>query len=319
MITTGLMVWLAAAAGALAAPLEPATYQRAMQATVYVAANVNYRVSKGGTGFLVDRQKKFVVTNHHVVSGCATVWVYFPKFEDGVAVASRKYYGQHDRPIFGRVVAADARRDLAVVQLDFITPDSVPLALAQEGAWPGEMVGILGNPGNSKFLWEKNSGTVESVGRRHLVYRGGEELNVQIADLKPTGRIGPGYSGGPILNRHGEAVGIISGAAHFGRETFAIDVVEIRELLLLARRHASERSLLLPETAADYQARAHYYQERGCYGAAAVDLTEALRREPTAAELYRERALCYLQSLELGRALGDLAQVKKLRRAHSGG
>jgi tetratricopeptide (TPR) repeat protein len=317
MVASTLIACFAAlAATPQADPKRPAIdpYDLGIRASVYVVANVNYRVAKGGTGFLVDRAHKLLITNHHVVSGSTTVWVYFPRFEDGVAVASRKYYGQHDRPIFGRVLADDARRDLAIVELDMVTPQAQALVLAQAGAWPGETVAILGNPGNSKFFWAKNSATVTNVRHRHLRYSGGEELSADMVQLKPKQPTGPGYSGSPLLNQRGQVVGIISGAAHFGSETLGIDVIDIRDILALARAHAREQALLRPESAADYAARGFYYQRKHRYEGAAADFTEALRRDPRNPILYRERGLALLADFDLLAGLADLDRAVRLER-----
>lgn len=317
MVASTLIACFAALAATPQADQKPPAidpYDLGIRASVYVVANVNYRVAKGGTGFLVDRARKLLITNHHVVSGATTVWVYFPRFEDGVAVASRKYYGQHDRPIFGRVLADDARRDLAVVELDMVTPEAQPLVLAQSGAWPGETVSILGNPGNSKLFWAKNTATVKDVRHRHLRYSGGEELNADMVQLKPKQRTGPGYSGSPLLNQRGQVVGIISGAAHFGSETLGIDVIDIRDILSLARAHAREQPLLRPQSAADYEARGLYYQGKQRYEGAAADFTEAIRRDPRNPAFYRERGLALLAGLDVLAGFADLDRAAQLQK-----
>src|SRR5262249_32390813 len=70
----------------------PEIYQQARRSTAWVVAKNDNKSIKIGTGFLVDRSRKLLVTNHHVVDKSDKVEVTFPIYQGHEAVAERKSY-----------------------------------------------------------------------------------------------------------------------------------------------------------------------------------------------------------------------------------
>jgi serine protease Do len=96
------------------------------------------------------------------------------------------------RELVGKVVARDARRDLAVIRVDGRNLPSVTIRDART-LRAGEMVVAVGNP-----MGEVGAA---SVGIVHSAMRG---RSLIVADI----RLQPGNSGGPLADAEGNVVGI---------------------------------------------------------------------------------------------------------------
>jgi serine protease Do len=136
---------------------------------------------RSGTGFLIT-DTGVIATNHHVVSGYSTV---------AVALGERK-------ELMAKVVYTDAKLDLAIVKLDGENFPHLPLAdLSQVQA--GQTVIAIGNPAGG-MPNTVTKGIVSAVGKNAEAGSG--------TWIQTDAAINPGNSGGPLLNAHGEVVGI---------------------------------------------------------------------------------------------------------------
>jgi S1-C subfamily serine protease len=142
------------------------------------------RLEGTGTGFAVSRDGQ-IVTNHHVVAGCAEVRVWPPR-QDAVAAA---------------VVARDAGNDLALVK----APVGLPVAAIREDRdiRAGDSVVAVGFPLPGLLASEANvtTGTVSA-----LAGIGNDPRFLQM-----TVPVQPGNSGGPLLDLAGRVVGVVVG------------------------------------------------------------------------------------------------------------
>ena len=152
-----------------------------------------------GSGFLVD-DDGHIVTNHHVVAGSDRITV---EFHDG-------------RELDATPLGSSPADDLAVLRVD---PDQVrdidPLDLADSDELrPGQLAIAIGSP-----FRKQNSisvGVVSGVGRsetrpRDRGQESGSILQRPVADLvQTTAALNPGSSGGPLLDRNGEVIGVNS-------------------------------------------------------------------------------------------------------------
>ena len=84
-----------------------------------------------GTGWILDRSRRLLVTCAHVVGDNTTVDVVFPVREGGAVVADRGYYFEHmpdlrksGTAVRGRVLKRNPAVDLALVELESL-PDGV--------------------------------------------------------------------------------------------------------------------------------------------------------------------------------------------------
>jgi S1-C subfamily serine protease len=187
-----------------------------------------------GTGSLIDRKNRLVVTNCHVVGDPESVLLYFPEYEKGELVVKREDYKK--RPgIPGRVVYREPRIDLALVQLDRLPAGVRVVPLAAKSARPAQQVHSLGNPGASAALWIYSPGKVRQVFRDRWSVFDPFEGKDHVYDgmkLETDSPINPGDSGGPLVNDHGRLVGVAH-ASDRGAQNFSIfiDVTEVRDLI----------------------------------------------------------------------------------------
>lgn len=139
-----------------------------------------------GSGFVWDLDGH-IVTNNHVVEDADEVQI---TFSDGtVAVAE--------------VVGADVDSDLAVLRIDPLGYDLVPVRLGRlEEVKVGMRVAAIGNP--FRLEGTLTSGIVSAIGRS-IPAR--ERFSIPNS-IQTDAAINPGNSGGPLLNEKGEVIGV---------------------------------------------------------------------------------------------------------------
>jgi S1-C subfamily serine protease len=209
-------------------------YQRTLKGTVWVIASRGNGRAASGTGSLIDKAKKLVLTNYHVVGDSTTVRVFFAQLNNGKPIAERSHYlANPSSAIKGKVLHVDTRRDLAVIELEKVPPGAQVIHLAREGAGPAQAVHNIGNPGRSDLLWEYTSGTVRGVGQKKWRVREGSTIHEFEAKVVETqSPTNPGDSGGPLVNGRGELVGITQGMAVDAQLlSLFIDVSEVKAFL----------------------------------------------------------------------------------------
>jgi S1-C subfamily serine protease len=141
-----------------------------------------------GTGFVIDTNGD-IVTNNHVVAGATRIEV---NFFDGSIYK-------------GTVVGVDPDSDLAVVKVDRPADELHPVTLGDSSqAFIGEEVVAIGSPFNQP--WTLTTGVVSALDRSI------DSLGqFQIGSVIQTdAAINPGNSGGPLVNMHGEVIGVNS-------------------------------------------------------------------------------------------------------------
>ncbi len=136
-----------------------------------------------GSGFIIDRDGH-VLTNYHVIADARQV---------EVVLHNRKKYR-------ATVVGTDRSHDLAIIQIK--APDLAPMTLGDSrNLQVGQKVYAIGNPfGLAGTL---TSGIVSSI--RSVQEPDGVTIDEAI---QTDAAINPGNSGGPLLNSHGEVIGI---------------------------------------------------------------------------------------------------------------
>jgi tetratricopeptide (TPR) repeat protein len=211
-------------------------YERTLPAVAWVHA-----ADRGkGTGWVVDRSRRLLVTNYHVVGENKSVEVFFPVREHGAVVAERGYYLEHREHLrkSGHVVRGEVLRrnpdtDLALVKLESLPPEVGELRLAASSARPGDRVHSIGNRYDCDPLWVSTTGSVRQVRVWHDGYfNSGKQLAKGAHVLLTQSPINEGDSGGPLVNDRGEVVGVSAAViweANSGG--LFIDVREVRALL----------------------------------------------------------------------------------------
>ena len=140
-----------------------------------------------GSGFVWD-DEGHVVTNRHVVEAAERIVIVF---SDG---------SQADAEIVGM----DADSDLAVIKItdDSVRPPSITLG-DSDTIKPGQLAVAIGDPFSRGF--SMTSGVISALGRTISP----SESNFAIPRvIQHDAATNPGNSGGPLLNRKGELVGI---------------------------------------------------------------------------------------------------------------
>ena len=144
--------------------------------------------SAEGTGFVYDT-KGDIVTNQHVVSGASAVKV---KFSDGSTYTAT-------------VVGTASATDIAVLHVNAPSSKLVPLTLADSTKVSvGDGVVAIGNPFGLDGT--VTSGIVSAVGRE---ISSPDDTPIEGA-IQTDAAINHRNSGGPLLNLHGEVIGITS-------------------------------------------------------------------------------------------------------------
>jgi S1-C subfamily serine protease len=136
-----------------------------------------------GSGFIIDKDGH-ILTNYHVIADARQVEVTL-----------------HNRKKFkATVVGTDPAHDLAVIQIK--APDLVPAVLGDShNLQVGQKVYAIGNPFGLSGTMTR--GIVSSI-------RPVREPNGAMIDeaIQTDAAINPGNSGGPLMNWHGEVIGI---------------------------------------------------------------------------------------------------------------
>jgi S1-C subfamily serine protease len=145
-------------------------------------------VEGAGSGFVIDTDGH-ILTNYHVVQGAQTI---------EVILGDQSHYK-------AKYIGADTRNDIALIQID---PHGHKLATLKLGDSRNLLVGqrvlAIGNP----FGFESTltTGVVSSLGR---TVQTGDNTFIDEA-IQTDAAINRGNSGGPLLNSHGEVIGINS-------------------------------------------------------------------------------------------------------------
>lgn len=218
---------LAASSSALA---DAENYRRALDATTWVLSK-NSEGTSSGTGVLVDKDRKLVITNAHVVGDSRSAVVFFRDLKDARPIVEKSHYLDNVRKlgVRGRVVAVDRKRDLALVELEKLPESAKALELAEESTSPGVAIDSIGNPGASEALWVYTSGQVRSVYLKKFRTGAGEHEFTVVETQSP---LNTGDSGGPVVGPDGKLVGVVQAISKKGSLiSYCVDITEVKEFL----------------------------------------------------------------------------------------
>jgi tetratricopeptide (TPR) repeat protein len=289
-------------------------YRQALRSTAWVRVYQDNKLAKMGTGFLVDRFRKLLITNQHVVDNHEWVEVVFPLYQGGEAIADKKNYIRYDRPIRGWIIATDPKRDIAVIELEVVPHAATPLKLAADSSCPGERLHLIGNPGTSALLWAYNAGTVHQVSFRKLEdRRHGRTLEALLVEIRTRTSVIPGYSGGPAVNERGELAGIATMSNAAADWAWCVDITEVRDVVRLVMDYPKAAGRLLnPHAPLDYQEREAYYRAHGPADHAIAHYSEILGHDPKNTDAYFHRGAAFARRGEWEQAVADFTAALRL-------
>ena len=143
------------------------------------------RVRRGlGTGVILDAERGYVVTNHHLIERASDISV---TLHDG-------------RELKAELIGSDDETDVAILRIDDDNLNSLPIA-DSEALRVGDFVVAIGNPfGLGQTV---TSGIVSALGRSGVFRTRGYENFIQT-----DASINPGNSGGALVSLRGELIGI---------------------------------------------------------------------------------------------------------------
>lgn len=176
-------------------------------------------VSFGGTGFLID-PKGYIVTSAHVLT-------------DATGVILQNNAGHEFR---AKILMTDRSRDLAILKIedeDFSPRASLPYGISRTGIELAEPVFTMGYPKDEVVYGEGYLSASSGLE--------GDTLSYQI-----TISANPGNSGGPVINRKGEVIGILNARqAKAEGVVFAIRARNIHRLVEEMKENDIDRDLKL--------------------------------------------------------------------------
>src|SRR5467141_4301104 len=168
--------------------VSPAVANILTKATEYDFFMDPVPVEGAGSGFVID-EKGYILTNFHVVQEAQSI---------EVVLGDQSRYP-------AKFIGADQRNDVALVKIDPKGKNLVALALGDSAAIQvGQKVLAIGNPFG--FQSTLTTGVVSALGR---TVQTSQTTFIDQA-IQTDAAINRGNSGGPLINSHGDVIGINS-------------------------------------------------------------------------------------------------------------
>lgn len=240
--------------------------EKALTATVYLEMkDKNGKTLGFGSGFFI--KSNLIATNYHVIEGAAR--------------GTAKLVGKNTTYKIDGVTATDKNNDLALLKVTAFGIKSLSLGNS-DTVRIGETVYVAGNPKGLEGTF--SDGIISSHRDKDTKER-----------LQMTAPISPGSSGGPVLNRKGEVIGV-SFAGHRALDAqnlnFAIPSKFLKKLLEQLKptqplSQVNKQSI----SAETYFLWGNAKYELRDYMGAITDYTMAIRLKPYLIEAYNNRGL----------------------------
>ena len=206
-------------------------YASNLESVVGVNGNVTTNVwgqtvknAVSGSGFVISSNatESYILTNYHVIDGVSDITVFF---------ADGKSYD-------ATLVGGEEENDIAVLQID--QGNLRPVVLGDSDAISvGENVYAIGNPlGELTFTF---TGGYVSAKDRSVTMSDGTVMNMIQTDTA----INSGNSGGPLFDKYGQVVGIVSAKLSFSSNSeasveglgFAIPINDVKDMVTSIMEH----------------------------------------------------------------------------------
>jgi serine protease Do len=166
-----------------------------------------------GTGFLIEANGVFVLTNDHIATASTELKVVLPDRSEVPA----------------KLLGRDTQLDLALLAID--VPRLTPLPLGDSNqVQVGEWVVVLGNPFGDDVT--AAVGIVSATGREGAgSLAAGRQMGYRTF-IQTDARIHRGNSGGPMIDTAGQVIGVaVATGDRIGEVSFAIPIERAREVV----------------------------------------------------------------------------------------
>ena len=265
--------------------------EKALASTVYLEMKDRNGVTLGfGSGFFV--RENLIATNFHVI--------------EGAAKGTAKLVGKYTTYVIEGITATDETNDLALLKVNTYGINPLRLGNSDE-VRIGTTVYVAGNPLGLEGTF--SDGIISSRRDRYTQER-----------LQMTAPISPGSSGGPVLNRNSEVIGV-SVSVHSRLDAqnlnFAIPSNYLKKLI-------GRSGLAKPLSQNNYYISAETYfiwgyakHESGNYNGAIADYTHAIRLKPDSAGFYALQGLAKQQLEQYPEAIADYDKAIRLKPSYA--
>ena len=166
------------------------------------------REAKGSGSGVIIRPDGYIVTNNHVVSGATSISVTL----------------NDNRQFDATVVGTDPATDVAIIKIDADNLPALPLGDSDQLRL-GEWVLAIGSPLGQQLRSTITAGIVSAKGRS--MPDGSGEFKIE-SFIQTDAAVNPGNSGGALVNKRGELVGIntaiVSQTGSYSGYSFAVPV-----------------------------------------------------------------------------------------------
>lgn len=138
-------------------------YDQAINSVVWIHTGTSL-----GSGVLIDKARKLVVTNQHVTADTDNVGIVFPYRQNGHIQRKRDFYLQNNFDHLynagyiteAQVIEQNVRNDLAIIQLRHLPPTAREIKHdfsrnVEDSMKKDDTVHILGNPGIQLWNWDR--------------------------------------------------------------------------------------------------------------------------------------------------------------------
>jgi serine protease Do len=167
-----------------------------------------------GTGFIIESDG-LILTNYHVIENADNVYVHLAN--------------NNEKTFEAKIIGGDKRTDIALLKIDTGKKlTAIDLGVSDD-TQVGDWVAAFGNPYGHEFSMTK--GIISAKGRKI------RDLNT-LPFIQTDASINPGNSGGPLVNIHGEVIGMNAAIDARGPGIgFAIPIDHIKSLLPELKAH----------------------------------------------------------------------------------
>ena len=173
------------------------------------------REAKGSGSGVIIRKDGYIVTNNHVVDGATKIQVTLNNNE------------QYD----ATVVGTDAATDVAIIKVDANNLPTIPMGDSDKLRL-GEWVLAIGSPLGVQLRSTITAGIVSAKGRS--MPDGSGEFKIE-SFIQTDAAVNPGNSGGALVNKKGELVGIntaiVSQTGSYSGYSFAVPVNIVKRVV----------------------------------------------------------------------------------------